>query len=138
MTDGVQAYLMHGYQRNPLGVEIDLGQQTPADDGHMNVAIRVRVPIAKLVLIPQGDAYVARMRLYFGATDEKGRDAELQELPFELRIPSESIETAKQDEVSRIINATMRKGKQNLVIAVRDEISEERSFVGKFVRVGSS
>ena len=138
VSDGVQAYLMHGYQRNPLGVEIDLGPQTPGDDGRMSVAIRVRVPIAKLVLLPQGDFYVGRMRLYFGATDEKGRDAELQELPFELRIPSESIEMAKQDEVSRIINATMRKGRQNLVIAVRDEVSDERSVVGRFVRVGSS
>lgn len=137
MSDGVQAYLVHGYQRNPLGVSIDLGEQTPDDDGLMNVAIRVRVPMAKLVLLPQGDFYVARLRLYFGAVDEKGRDAELQELPFELRIPEESVEVAKQDEVSRIINATMRKGKQKLVIAVRDEISEERSVVGRFVRVGS-
>ena len=104
----------------------------------MNVAIRVRVPLDKLVLLPQGDVYIARMRLYFGAVDEKGRDAELQELPFELRIPEASLEVAKQDEVSRIINATMRKGRQKVVIAVRDEISEERSFVGRFVRVGSS
>ena len=78
-------------------------------------------------------------------------DVELQEtrieqppaIPDILRyapahFPEASIEVAKQDEVSRIINATMRKGKQKLVIAVRDEISEERSVVGRFVRVGSS
>ncbi len=137
VNDGVQAFLFHGYQQNPLGVSIDLGPQTPDDDDFTSVAIQVRVPIEKLVLLPQGDFYVGRLRFYFGAVDEKGRDAELQELPFELRIPRESIEVAKRDEVSQVINATMRRGRQKLVVAVRDEISDERSVVGRFVDVGS-
>ncbi len=137
VNDGVQAFLFHGYQQNPLGVSIDLGPQTPDDDDFTSVAIQVRVPIEKLVLLPQGDVYVGRLRFYFGAVDEKGRDAELQELPFELRIPRESIEVAKRDEVSQVINATMRRGRQKLVVAVRDEISDERSVVGRFVDVGS-
>ncbi len=138
LSDGVASYLVHGYQTNPLGVEIDLGEQTPGEDDRVNVAIRVRVPMEKLVLLPQGDFHVGRLRLYFGAVDEKGRDAELQELPFELRIPASAIEVARQDEVARVINATMRKGRQKLVIAVRDEISEEKSIVGRYVLVGSS
>ncbi len=139
VADSVTAYLVHGYETNPLGVEIDVGQQTPTDNNdHFNVAIRVRVPMKELVLLPQGDFFVGRLRYYFGAVDEKGRDAELQELPFELRIPAASIDVARQDEVSRIINATMREGTQKLVVAVRDELSEERSVVGRYVRVGSS
>ncbi len=89
------------------------------------------------MLLPQADFHVGRLRLYFGAVDEKGRDADLQELPFELRIPASSVEVARQDEVVRVINATMRPGTQKLVVAVRDEISEERSIVGRYVRVGS-
>ncbi len=137
MADSVTTFLVHGYESNPLGVEIDLGQQSPDDEGLMNVAIRIRVPMEKLVLLPQGGFYIGRLRFYFGAIDEKGRDAELQELPFELRIPAASIEVAKRDEVVRIINATMRPGSQKLVVAVRDEIGEERSIIGRYVNVES-
>ncbi len=137
MSDSVNAYLVHGYETNPLGISVDIGEQTPADDDNFNVAIRIRVPIARLALLPRADVHVGRLRYYFGAVDEKGRDAEIQELPYELRIPTSSLEAARQDEVVRVINATMRKGNQKLVIGVRDEISEEKSIVGRYVRVGA-
>ncbi len=137
VTDSVNAFLVHGYETNPLEVSLELGPQSPGEDKYFNVPVRVRVPMAKLTLLPQADVHVARLKFYFGAIDEKGRDAELQELPFELRIPASSIEVARQDEVVQVINATMRKGDQKLVVAVRDEISEERSIVGRYVRVGA-
>jgi hypothetical protein len=136
MADAVTSFLVHGYQDNPLGVSLELGPQSPTDDGNVDVAIRVRVPIEKLLLLPRADVFVGRIRFYFGALDEKGRDAPLQELPFELRIPAESIDAARQDEVVQVINATMRPGAQRLVIAVRDEISQERSVVGQSLLVG--
>ncbi len=138
MADSVHTFLVHGYQSNPLGVTVELGPQSPMQDGNIDVAFRVRVPMERLVLLPQADFFIARIRLYFGALDEDGRDAPLQELPYELRIPASAVETARQDEVVRVINATMRPGPQRLVVAVRDEISQERSIVGQFLQVGSS
>ncbi len=75
----------------------DLGQQTPGVDGNFDVAIRIRVPMEKLVLLPGTDFYVGRLRFYFGAVDEEGRDAPLSELPYELRIPAAAIDVARQD-----------------------------------------
>ena len=138
ISDSVTSYLVHGYQTNPLGVSIELGPQSPGDDDYFNVPIRIRVPMSDLALLPQGDFHVGRLRFYFGAIDEKGRDADLQELPYELRIPSSSLAVARQDEVVRVITATMRKGNQKLVVGVRDEISEEKSIVGRSVRVGTA
>ena len=135
VADSVTAYLVHGYESNPLQVSLELGPQSPGDDKYYNVPVRVRVPMSTLTLLPQAGVHVARLRFYFGAVDEKGRDAELQELPFELRIPASSLEVARQDEVVRVITATMRKGNQRLVVAVRDEISEEKSIVGRAIRV---
>ena len=60
----------------------------------------------------------------------------MQELPLDLRIPESAIDLARQDEVARVIDATMRPGAHKLVVAVRDEISEDRSVVGRFVMVG--
>ncbi len=137
MSDGVRAFLVHDYQTNPLGVKLDIGQEVEPDDGgNFSVAIRVRVPIDKIVLLQRPDFYEGRLRLYFGALDEEGRDAPLQELPFELRIPESSLEMARKDQMVRVINVTMRQGSHKLVVAVRDEFGEERSFVGRWLTVG--
>ncbi len=135
ITDIMRAFLVHGYETNPLGVSVDLGQQTERDDGFIAVAIRVRVPLAGIALLPRPDRYDGRLTVYLTVVDEDGRQSPRQELPLELRIPAESLEMARADEVSRIINATMRPGPHRLVIGVRDEISDERSVVGLHLTV---
>ncbi len=130
--DAVRAYAVHGYQTNPLGVTLEVGEQrNGGDDQGVIVPVRVRVPMDQLVLLPRGDIYQGRLMIYFGATDEKGRDAPMQELPFDLRIPASAIEFARNDEIDRVIDATMRPGPHRLVVAVRDEIGDTRSVVGR-------
>jgi VWFA-related protein len=136
MQDGIKAFLVHGYQTNPLGVTVDVGEQSAGSDGLIAVPVRVRVPIERIVLLPRGEFYEGRLRLYFGAADEEGRDAPLQELPFELRIPKASLEMARRDEMARVIDATMRPGPHKLVVVVRDELGAERAIVGRNVDVG--
>jgi hypothetical protein len=138
LEDSVRAFLVHGYETNPLAVSIDLGAQRATGDGNILVPVRVRIPMGNVVLLPRGEFYEGRVRLYFGASDEEGRDAPMQEMPLQLRIPESAIDMARQDEVARVIDATMRPGPHKLVVAVRDEISEDRSVVGRFVMVGSA
>lgn len=135
MEDAVAAFFVHGYETNPLEAIVDLGPQTAESDGNYDVAIRVRVPIEKVTLIPRPGFHEGLLRLYFSAVDEKGKKAPVQQLPLELRIPDESLETAKQDEVAQIINLTMRPGPHKIFVGVRDEISELRSIIGSYVMV---
>ena len=110
ITDAMGSYLVHGYETNPLGVSVDVGQQIPDEDGLVDVAIRVRVPVAKVALLPRPGRYEARLSVYLTVADEKGRQSPRQELPLELQIPEESLEVALADDVTRVINATMRPG----------------------------
>lgn len=135
ISDAMASHLVHGFESNPLGISVEIGQQIPDEDGMVAVAIRVRIPLAKVVLLPRPGRHEGRLSVYFTVADEKGRKAPRQELPLELRIPDESLEMALADDVTRIINATMRPGDHRLVIAVRDEISEERSVIGKYFTV---
>jgi VWFA-related protein len=136
--DGIKTYLVHGFEENPLGVSIDLGEQSAAAaDGLVLVPVRIRVPMENIVLLPRGERYDGQLRIYFGATDEEGRDAPTQELPFELRIPASSIELARHDEMARVIELRMRPGRHNLVVAVRDELGAELSVVGRLLMVGT-
>lgn len=137
IADSTRAFLVHGYETNPLGVSIDVGEPVPVSEHMANLPIQVRVPVRQIVLLPRGAFYEGRLRLYFGAADEEGRDAPMQELPFELRIPPSSLEHAQQDEVSRVIEAKIRTGPHKIVIVVLDEFSEQRSVVGHYVTIGS-
>ncbi len=135
--DGVQAFLVHGYQSNPLAVTLEAGPQSaPQADGFVDVTVRVSVPIEKVTLIPRSDHHQGRVKLYFSALDEEGRDAPLQELPFELRIPNSSVGAARTDSMVRDIRLTMRPGVHKVVVVVRDELSDERSVVGRWLDVG--
>ena len=138
INDGARAFLVHGYETNPLGVSIEVGRQSLADDEMTAVPIRVRIPMSKIVLLPRSDHFEGRLKLYFSAVAESGRDAPLQELPLDLRIPRSSIEFARKDDVVRVIDATMRPGPHKLVVAVRDEIGEERSVVGRHLTVAGA
>ncbi len=137
MEDAINAFFVHGFEANPLEAQIDLGPQTDEGDGKFDVAIRVRVPIAKVTLVPRPGFHEAQLRLYFSAIDTKGAKAPVAELPLELRIPDESLEAAMQDEIGRVINLTMKNGPHKFVVGVRDEISELRSILGDYVMVGS-
>jgi VWFA-related protein len=136
IEDAVAAFFVHGYETNPLAAVIDLGPQTDNEDGTWEVAIRVRFPFEKITLIPRSEFHQGDVRLYFSAIDEKGAKSPLGELPMELRIPNESVEVARQDEIARVINLTMKPGPHKIVVGVRDEISEVRSILGRFVVVG--
>jgi hypothetical protein len=129
------AFFVHGYHVNPLGAALDMGPQTRLDDGNYDVAIRVRIPMANLTLLPLGEFHQAKLRLYLAAIDEKGSKSPLGEVPLELRIPNESVEVAQQDEVGRVVNMTMKPGPHKFVVGVRDEISDVRSILGSFVMV---
>ena len=135
MEDAVTAYFVHGYETNPLEAAIDLGPQTPEPEGTYAVAIRVRVPIGKITLIPRPGFHEGLVRLYFSAVDDQGKKAPVAEMPLELRVPDESVDIAMQDEVSRIITLTMRPGPHKIVVGVRDELSEVRSVIGSYVMV---
>jgi VWFA-related protein len=136
MEDAVTAFFVHGYETNPLDATLDLGPQTPDSEGNYAVALRVRIPIGKVTLIPRPGFHEALLRLYFSAVDDVGKEAPVEQLPLELRIPDESVEAAKQDEVARIINLTMLPGPHKIVVGVRDELSEVRSVIGTYVMVG--
>jgi VWFA-related protein len=138
VQDAAKSYLIHGYESNPLGVTLELGPQSEAGDDLVALAFEVRIPLEHVVLLPRGEHWEGRLHIYFGATDEEGREAPLAELPFDLRIPAESIEVARADRVARVIEATMRKGPHKLVVVVRDEIGAEKSVVGLSLRVGAS
>ena len=55
MADRTLAALFHGIEDNPLEVEIEVGDPTPAEDGQYAVPVRLRIPLFKLAILNQDD-----------------------------------------------------------------------------------
>ena len=134
MADGTTSMLLYGFNRNPLDVGLSFGAGSPYE-GHFMVPVKVEVPIGKIVLIPREDFHEGRVRIYFSALDDKGRMADVQEIPLDIRIPSQEVEQARQQVYSYQVDLQMRRGSQRIAVGVRDELGAVESFVSKSIDV---
>jgi VWFA-related protein len=136
MADGVTSALFFDVESNPLDLAIERGPEERREDGHYQVAISVRIPLGKLVLLPQGDKQVARLRLFFAAMDDKGGISEVQEARVPIEIPEGELAEAVRKSWRYDVPLVMRKGPQKLAVGLRDEVGQVSSFTVKTIRVG--
>jgi len=136
MSERTTAMLNYDLDSNPLGLAMELGQPTPAQDGRYAVPIVVSIPIRNVTLIPQAEFHLGRMKLFVSATDDRGRVAEVGDQPWAIEIPDVRYEEAQSMRFSHEVNLLMRPGLQRVAVGVRDEIGAVSSFVRTEIEVG--
>lgn len=136
MADGVMSSLFYDVENNPLEVRIERDVETRRDDGHFLVPIKIRIPLARLVMIPEGENQVARVRIFFAAMDEKGGLSEVSESPVPISIPAAQIDAARGQTYVFTVPVMMRRGPQKLAVGVRDELGQVASFAVRTMNIG--
>lgn len=136
MADSTLAALNFGFSRNPIGAEVASGRQEQQENGQYMVPVTVRIPIAKMTMLPTDGFHRARLRLYLAAKDTEGGVADVQEVPLPIDIPSAEMEHAKTQIYSFEIKMLMRPGPQVISVGVRDEIGATSSVATHPLRVG--
>lgn len=136
MEDRTTSTLMYGFEDNPLDLALRVGEGSADSDGHFVVPVAVMVPIGQLSLVPRETVHQGRIKLYFSAMDNEGRQSELQQVPLDIRIPVDEIEIAKEKAYIYTVSLQMRSGSHRLAVGVFDEIGATESFVSKTVNVG--
>lgn len=135
MTDGTLAALHYGYERNPMGVELEFGERSPQDNGHYLVALRVKIPLGALSFLPQTDMQRGKVRLFVGAMDSEGGMAPVQDVPVPIDIPADQFADAQTKFYQYEIKLLMRNGRQVVAVGVRDEIGATSGFVSRGVTI---
>lgn len=133
MTDGTLAALNYGYERNPMGVELEFGERTPQENGNYLVSLKVKIPIGSLSFFPQTDLQRGKVRLYVGAMDAEGGVAPVQEVPVPIDIPQAQFEEARTKFYQYEMKLLMRTGRQVVAVGVRDDIGATSGFVSRGV-----
>ena len=137
IEDRVRSSLNFRTGENPLRVELEFGRDSEAEDGMYRVPLTVRLPIGRLVLLPQGPVHSGTLSLYFGVRDTKGRSSPIHSTPIPIRIPNEQLMTVLRQQVSYRMELLMRPGKHTVAVVVRDELGSVESVTsGQYVAGG--
>ena len=135
MSEGTLAALHFGYQSNPLGIEIEVGDEREHSSGQMLVTVKVRIPIGKVSFLPQAEMQRGKLRLFVGAKDHEGGVSPIQDVPVPIDIPQAEFERAREQFYEYSMNLIMRPGRQVVAVGVRDEIGAVSGFAARGVSI---
>lgn len=137
MSDGVLSALHFDLESNPLGIQIEPVRTERRSDGNFLVSIDVRIPIGKVLLVPQGQGSEGRVRLFLAAMDPQGGISEVQQVPVPIRVGKGQEEEAKKKFWVYNLQLLMRPGPQRLAVGARDDLAAATSFAVRTIQVGT-
>lgn len=139
MIDRVRAALSYTVEDNPLGIEVQPGDEIRRSDGEYVVPVRIRIPLKHLALLPQPDGnHEARLRLFAAVIDDRGRASGVEEVPIGFRLAGEHVAAAQSESYLYTHRLLMREGRQKLALGVLDEIGSTHAVLSLPVQVGTA
>ncbi|MFL6258294.1 MAG: VWA domain-containing protein [Thermoanaerobaculia bacterium] len=137
LADRTLAALFHGFEENPLEVQIEIGDPAPAEDGQYAVPVRLRIPLFKLAILNQQESYQGKLRLLVATRDEKGGASAVRQVEVPLNIPRKEVLSALGQYYLYTLTLKMQPGAQHVAVAVRDELAAATSYLTRPVQVGA-
>jgi VWFA-related protein len=137
MEEGTLAALMFDEHTNPWGMEVSFGDAMARQGGHFLVPVRVRIPLDRVILLPQHDAHHrARLKLFLAAMDSDGDFSPVQSARIPIEIPDGEVDVARGKHWAYEVTLLMRRGPHRVAVGIRDELAAESAFVTGQLRVG--
>jgi hypothetical protein len=136
MADRTLAALFHGLEDNPLAVSVEIGDQIPSEDGKFSVPVQLKIPIFKLALLNQEGSYRGKLRLLVTTKDAKGGISPVRQVEVPLKISRKDVLNAMGQHYLYTLTLKMAPGRQQVAVAVQDEVSALTSYLSRSVTVG--
>ena len=128
MNGRTRSAVLLGGSENPLEVAMEFGQMAEQKEGLL-VPVMVKVPLGKLVLVPQDEVHVGRIGIFICAKDSKGRPSPVQSIDVPIRIPNDQLLTALGQVAGYRMTLLMRPEEHSVAVGVRDELGRVESTV---------
>jgi VWFA-related protein len=129
MSDRTLAALLLDPGQNPLEVALDVVRETKNDKGQLLVEVLVKFPIARLVLLPQGNFHEGKVSVWVGTRDLRGRNSTVQEIAVPIRVPNDQLLTALGQTAAYKMPLLLRPEEHRIAVTVRDELGNVDSAV---------
>ena len=135
--DATLAALFYGYERNDIGLEIEVGQAVRQSSSNLyEVPLVVRIPMGRLAFLPQEEYHSARLRLYLAVKDEDGAMSPVEEVSVPIDISKANFELAQDHFYHFQHRLLARDGRLLLAIGMHDEIGSGTAVVSRGFSVG--
>jgi VWFA-related protein len=121
--------LLLGEGGNPFGVSLAIEGERPHGKGQFEVSLLVRLPMAKLTLVPQAGNHEGQVRIFVGARDTEGRMSDINEIVLPIRIADDKLRSVESQNVGTRVTLLLRPGRHTLAVGVRDELANTDSTV---------
>jgi VWFA-related protein len=132
MNERLQSVLYLGLVTNPLDVRLVAGGGTPL--GKKNrLRLHVIVPAEHLVFVPGERGAVSKVAVKVLAQGENGRPEAVVERLFQVSEPPEGSDT-----IDLLLTLDVENGAYDIVVGVRDESSNQASYVSTFLGVAQT
>ncbi|MEM7479814.1 MAG: VWA domain-containing protein [Acidobacteriota bacterium] len=137
LQDRTLSALHHGITDNILGVRLEPGEAEATGKDRYEVAVMVKIPFEKVLLLPQGENHQGRLSLLVAVRDDQGRVSPFQEIELPIQIPNEQVLSALSGAAAYPMRLEMRGGPHRISLGVRDRIAQTDSTVNLEMTVGA-
>jgi VWFA-related protein len=133
IADGVLSALFHDLQENPLNARLEMAKTASVTRNVTNLTMRVHIPLAGLVMVPDGTIQMGRFTVYVGVKDGHGSIMPVRHKTLPITIATADLERDPEQEYIYEVEIPVR-GRDNVVaVAVRDELGGSASYVSERV-----
>ncbi len=129
MRGRTRSAAMLGSRDNPLAVAVEFGDVERHGNKEFMVPVMVKVPLNKLVLIPQEEMHVGQIGIFICARDGKGRTSPVRSVEVPIRIPNDKLAAALEQVAGYRMVLQMRPEQHAVAVGVRDELGRIESTV---------
>jgi hypothetical protein len=135
MAERTLAALVMGWEDNPLGTEIRIGESQPPEGRVWEVPVEIVLPTETLSSLPAAAGERQLVRVLMMAEDEKSRRTPMRE----KLIPLDRVEGGDEARARTVVvNVQLGPGAHTIAVGVRDELSRISSFHRVAVEIGDS
>ncbi|MCM3875030.1 MAG: VWA domain-containing protein, partial [Thermoanaerobaculia bacterium] len=137
VREAVTSALFFPRDDNPLAVGLEVGKPAPADRENFAVPVVIRIPYARLAMLPEGTKVRGRVVFYFVVIDSAGKQSELTTQPVPIELDAKRFEALARKDFVYDVKLIMIPGGQKLSIAVRDDVTNSTSYLQRSVFVSA-
>lgn len=128
MEDFSLANLFNLSEKNDLQISVEQERINTVSRGRKSVPLRIRIPIARLTALPQGDQHLGRFSVFIVAADQSGDYSDVIRKSQPFSIPVAQLAKAQASHFTYEIAVNIRGTGDRISVGVMDEISKETGF----------
>lgn len=121
--DRAAAALLLGISENPLDLGIDLGTATRERDGSYSVPVTLKIPLARLMLLPKGSEHEGHLSIFLLTQGADGGLSPVGKMETPIRIANAKMVEAMGQTGVYQASLRVRPGSYRVAVAVRDDVA---------------